>query len=65
MQIRDGGRKLEADIVEINHIYRFPKPFDFGFKFAWGVLSAIGTMIVVARILFWILDLFGLGGVKL
>jgi len=62
MKVLDSGKKYDADIVEINHIYRSTKPFHLGFMFAWGVVVAFCSMLLVGRILIWILDLFSIGG---
>lgn len=62
MKVLDSGKKYDADIVEINHIYRSVPPLKYGFMFSWGVLFAIGSMVLVGRVLIWILDLFSIGG---
>lgn len=62
MKVLDNGKMYNADIVEINNIHRSVDPYVFGFKFAWGVLGAIFTMVIATRILIWILDLFSIGG---
>lgn len=62
MKVLDRGKRYDANIVEINHIHRSTNPYMFGFKFTWGVLGAIFTMVIATRILIWILDLFSIGG---